>query len=101
MPVTNYHTVNGRIRGESTAGVRTDYLTDALGSVVATVLLRSKRDKRPSLPTDTLPSSRSTASSPRALRRMRAGFPLLKGRFAIAVVVDRRRKAVKAPVRSL
>ena len=37
MPTTYYHTVNGRIRGESTAGVRTDYLTDALGSVVATV----------------------------------------------------------------
>lgn len=37
MPTTYYHTVNGRIRGQSTAGVRTDYLTDALGSVVATV----------------------------------------------------------------
>jgi hypothetical protein len=37
MPVTNYHTVQGRILGESTSGVRTDYLTDALGSVTATV----------------------------------------------------------------
>ena len=37
MATTYYHTVNGRIRGETTAGVRTDYLTDALGSVVATV----------------------------------------------------------------
>lgn len=37
MSVTNYYTVNGSIIGESTNGVRTDYLTDALGSVTATV----------------------------------------------------------------
>ncbi|MCW5941949.1 MAG: hypothetical protein KIS66_06940 [Fimbriimonadaceae bacterium] len=37
MPVTNYHTVNGRTIGETTDGVRTDYLTDALSSVTATV----------------------------------------------------------------
>ncbi|MCW5944135.1 MAG: hypothetical protein KIS66_18055 [Fimbriimonadaceae bacterium] len=37
MPVTNYRTVNGRMIGETTDGVRTDYLTDALGSVTATV----------------------------------------------------------------
>lgn len=34
---TNYYTVNGRIIGESTGGVRTNYLPDALGSVTATV----------------------------------------------------------------
>src|SRR5580700_2929376 len=38
MPVTNYHTVDGEIIGETTAGSpRVDYLTDALGSVTATV----------------------------------------------------------------
>ena len=37
MAVTNYHTLNGEIIAETTGGVRTDYLTDALGSVVATV----------------------------------------------------------------
>jgi|GEM_PF-4538843 len=37
MPVTNYFAVNGKIIGESTNGVRTDYLTDALGSITATV----------------------------------------------------------------
>ena len=37
MAVTNYYTVNGSIIGESTNGVRTDYLTDALGSVTGTV----------------------------------------------------------------
>ena len=38
MPVTNYHTVNGEIIGETTVGSpRVDYLTDALGSVTATV----------------------------------------------------------------
>ncbi len=38
MPVTNYYTVNGEIIGERTAGSpRVDYLTDALGSVTATV----------------------------------------------------------------
>ena len=37
MPVTNYLTVNGEIIGETTGGVRTDYLTDALGSVTATI----------------------------------------------------------------
>ena len=38
MPVTNYYTVNGEIIGEKTTGSpRIDYLTDALGSVMATV----------------------------------------------------------------
>ncbi|MBX3117426.1 MAG: hypothetical protein KF784_00055 [Fimbriimonadaceae bacterium] len=37
MPVTNYYTANGRLIGEATAGDRTDYLTDALGSVTAIV----------------------------------------------------------------
>jgi hypothetical protein len=36
MPVTEYHTVNGRIIGETTGGVQTDYIRDALGSVTAT-----------------------------------------------------------------
>lgn len=36
MAVTSYHTVNGRIRGESTGGARTGYVPDALGSVTAT-----------------------------------------------------------------
>src|SRR5215471_12845080 len=38
MAVTNYYTVNGALIGEkTTGGSRTDYLTDALGSVTATV----------------------------------------------------------------
>jgi len=38
MPVTNYYTVQGEIIGEHTAGQsRLDYLTDGLGSVIATV----------------------------------------------------------------
>src|SRR5580658_4286086 len=37
VPVTNFNTYNGRIRSESRAGVITSYLTDALGSVTATV----------------------------------------------------------------
>ncbi|RYG99829.1 MAG: hypothetical protein EON58_02555 [Alphaproteobacteria bacterium] len=37
MPVVNYHVANGRMRGQSTAGSRTDYLTDALGSMTGTV----------------------------------------------------------------
>lgn len=38
MAVTNYYTVNGEIIGEQTSGQsRLDYLSDALGSVVATV----------------------------------------------------------------
>ena len=37
MPTTYYDNVNGRLRGQVTAGVRTGYLTDALGSVTATV----------------------------------------------------------------
>jgi len=37
MAVTSYDTLNGRIRGQSSAGARTDFLTDALGSVTATV----------------------------------------------------------------
>lgn len=37
MPTTNYYTVNGHIIGESTDGVHTDYLTDALGNVSGTV----------------------------------------------------------------
>ena len=34
---TSYYTVNGEIIGESSNGVRLDYLTDALGSVTAKV----------------------------------------------------------------
>ena len=37
MPTTNYNTYNRRIRSETTAGAITTYLTDALGSVTATV----------------------------------------------------------------
>ncbi len=37
MAVTNYFTVNGEIIGEETGGTQIDYLTDALGSVTATV----------------------------------------------------------------
>jgi len=37
MPVKNYVNVNGRTIAEHTGGVRTAYLTDALGSVTATV----------------------------------------------------------------
>ena len=37
MAVPNCHAVDGEIVGETTSGVRTDYLVDALGSVTATV----------------------------------------------------------------
>lgn len=37
MAVTTYASVSGRLRGEITSGMRTDYLTDALGSVTATL----------------------------------------------------------------
>ncbi len=37
MPVVNYHTVNGQMVGQSTGSTFTQYLTDALGSVTATV----------------------------------------------------------------
>ncbi len=37
MPVVNYHTVNGQLVGQSTGTEFTQYLTDALGSVTATV----------------------------------------------------------------
>jgi RHS repeat-associated protein len=37
MGVTSYYSFGGEIIGEETAGVRRDYLTDALGSVTATV----------------------------------------------------------------
>ncbi|HMS56857.1 MAG TPA: RHS repeat-associated core domain-containing protein [Fimbriimonadaceae bacterium] len=37
MPVKRYVSINGRLRGEITAGVRTDYLTDAIGSITGTV----------------------------------------------------------------
>jgi len=33
----SYYSVGGEIIGEKSGGVRTDYLTDALGSVTATV----------------------------------------------------------------
>jgi hypothetical protein len=38
MAVTNYYTIDGEIIGEKVgANARTDYLTDALGNVTATV----------------------------------------------------------------
>lgn len=36
MPVTSYYSINGNLVGERTASGRTDYLSDALGSVTAT-----------------------------------------------------------------
>ena len=37
MPITYYDTVNGQLVGKTASGVRTEYLTDALGSVTAMV----------------------------------------------------------------
>ena len=37
MAVTSYHTVDGQILGQTASGTRTQYLTDALGSVTCTV----------------------------------------------------------------
>lgn len=37
MPTTNYHTLDGRLRGHSADAIRTDYLSDTVGSTVATV----------------------------------------------------------------
>lgn len=37
MAVTNYYTVDGEILGQESAGNRTDFLADALGSVTGTV----------------------------------------------------------------
>lgn len=37
MQVTNYHTINSILIGETSNGTRTDYLSDALGSVTSTV----------------------------------------------------------------
>ena len=37
MPTKTYYSVAGEIIAEETGGVRTDYITDALGSIVATV----------------------------------------------------------------
>ncbi|RYG34469.1 hypothetical protein EON81_15460 [bacterium] len=37
MPVTTYHSANGKTRGQSAGGVRRDYASDGVGSVVATV----------------------------------------------------------------
>lgn len=37
MPITYYDTVNGQLVGETTSGVRTESLTEALGSFTATV----------------------------------------------------------------
>jgi len=37
MAIVNYHCAKGRLLGEDTNGIRTDYMTDALGSVTGTV----------------------------------------------------------------
>ena len=37
MPMTMYYSVNGRLLGESTNGVETTYMSDALGSTIGTV----------------------------------------------------------------
>jgi len=36
LATTYYHTVNGKLIGETSGGQRTSYLTDALGSLTAT-----------------------------------------------------------------
>lgn len=52
MATTYYHAVDGEIEGQTTAGVRTDYLTVALNSVVPNVNSR----RRWSTPTRTSPT---------------------------------------------
>src|SRR5690242_12329602 len=37
MPLTNYYSVSGELLGEKSGGARTDYLTDGLGNITATV----------------------------------------------------------------
>jgi len=37
MAIVNYHFAKGRLLGEDTNGIRTDYMTDTLGSVTGTV----------------------------------------------------------------
>jgi hypothetical protein len=67
MGTTYYHTVNGEIVGETTSGVRTDYLVDALGSVTGTVnqsaqVLNTYRYK----PYGALPAKTGTAADPKS-----------------------------------
>jgi hypothetical protein len=38
LAVTNYDTINGRVVGENTNGIQTDYMRDALGSVTGTTV---------------------------------------------------------------
>jgi hypothetical protein len=41
MGAKNYHAVGGESLGETTGGVRRDYVADALGSVVGTTVSNS------------------------------------------------------------
>ena len=53
MATTNYHTVSGKLIGETTGGQRASYLTDALGPVqhpAPTPLQRTKRYARRGTP---------------------------------------------------
>ena len=46
MATTYYHTVNGRLIGETTSGQRTSYLTDALGPCTCPTLFASPSSGR-------------------------------------------------------
>ena len=67
MPTTYYHTVNGSIIGETTSGVRTDYMTDALGSVTGTTISGTVQNTYRYMPFGGILSQTGSAPSPRFL----------------------------------
>jgi hypothetical protein len=64
MSTTYYHTIDGSILGQTTAGVRTDYMTDALGSVTGTTVSGTVENTYRYMPFGTLLAKTGTSSDP-------------------------------------
>jgi hypothetical protein len=64
MSTTYYHTIDGSILGQTTAGVRTDYMTDALGSVTGTTVSGAVGNTYRYMPFGALLAKTGTASDP-------------------------------------
>ncbi len=64
MATTYYNTIDGSLLGQTTSGVRTDYMMDALGSVTGTTVSGAVQNTYRYMPFGTLLSKTGTSSDP-------------------------------------
>ncbi|MHB8638021.1 MAG: RHS repeat domain-containing protein [Fimbriimonadaceae bacterium] len=74
MGKTSYYSAGGELYGESTAGVATTYMSDALGSTIGTVTSAGVRNRYTYSPYGVVTSKTGTDPDPRFLWNGRSGY---------------------------